>query len=93
MHAAASIGFNVFVTLAIVSRMLYFRKRAITSLGKQHARVYAGIAAMFIESGTLYTSLFIIHAIFIATESWMQNLFAQALRQVIVSKQVHTGYY
>lgn len=81
-----SLGFNVFSTLAIVGRMLYLRKRAIKSLGKEHARVYTGIASVFIESGALYSSVSLIYSISVATNNRIQTLVAQILFQVIVSK-------
>ena len=85
-----SIGFNVAVSLIIAGRMLFLRKRVIMSLGKEHARIYTGIAAMFIESGAIYSSLCLFFTISNVTGNWVRNLVVQVLNQAVVSNQVHT---
>ena len=79
-----SVGLNISMTLAIVSRLLYLRKRVATALGPSHATPYTSIASMFIESGALYSSLGLIYIVSRAVGSNVQNLVLQSLNQAAV---------
>ncbi|KAF5347241.1 hypothetical protein D9756_009935 [Leucocoprinus leucothites] len=50
-----SLGFNVLVTLLLVLRLLIFRRRIIKTIGSGHGSEYASLAAMIVESASLYS--------------------------------------
>ena len=72
------------MTLAIVSRLLYLRKRVAAALGPSHAIPYTSIASMFIESGALYSSLGLIYIVSYGVGSNVQNLVLQSVDQAAV---------
>jgi hypothetical protein len=80
-----SISLNLAMTVAIVARIIYLRKRVVASLGKQHAQMYTSLASMFIESGALYSLWGLIYVISKARNSQVQNIVLQILNQVVVS--------
>ena len=57
IHCGLSAGLNVLMTLTIVSRMIYLRQNVIDVLGAEHAKLYTSVAAMFVESGAIYSIL------------------------------------
>lgn len=73
------------MTLAIVARMAYMRKRVRDVLGSQHSRMYTSVAAMFIESGAVYSVVGLTFLVSYAMKSNVQNIFLQALQQAVVS--------
>lgn len=81
---ALSMALNITLTLLIVGRMLYLRRKVIKVLGVYHGRMYTSIAMMFFESGLLYTSIGIFYLVCRATESDVQFVIMQPLGQVVV---------
>ncbi|KAH7107311.1 hypothetical protein BKA62DRAFT_682985 [Auriculariales sp. MPI-PUGE-AT-0066] len=63
-YFATCLGFNVLVTVLIVSRLLYMRKQ-VSGLGKQHSRVFTSMVALIVDSALPYTliSVFVIFTI------------------------------
>jgi hypothetical protein len=59
-----SVSINILSTFAIVGRLLWKRRTIITLLGKEHSKVYIGVAAMLVESAVLYS---VFGVIFIGT--------------------------
>jgi len=48
---------NIILTLMIVARLMYARSKLVAVLGKQHAKLYTSIAAMVVESSSIYGSM------------------------------------
>ena len=49
-YFSLSIGLNALMTLLIVLRLLYLRRRLSSVLSSLHAKTYTSVAAFFIES-------------------------------------------
>ena len=72
------------MTLAIAGRMLLIRKRVISTIGEEHAKLYTSVASMFIESGAVYSIIGLIFIISYGRQSNVQNLVFPSLEQAIV---------
>jgi hypothetical protein len=83
-----SIGLNILMTLGIAGRMLYLRRSIVDVLGPQHAKLYTGIAAMFVESGAVYSIWGLIFIICYARNSNVQNIVLGILDQAVVRSYV-----
>jgi hypothetical protein len=73
------------MTLAIAGRMLLIRKRVVSTIGEEHAKLYTSVASMFIESGAVYSIVGLIFIISYGRQSNVQNLVFPSLEQAIVS--------
>ena len=73
------------MTLVIVGRIFYMRKRVATILGEEYAKSYTGLASMFIESGAIYTIVGLIFIIAYALDSDVQFLVLPCWEQAVVS--------
>ena len=73
------------MTLLIVLRLLYLRRRLSSVLSSLHAKTYTSVAAFFIESNAAYSIVGLIFIISYARNSNVQNLCLQTLDQVVVS--------
>lgn len=62
-HCGVTTAINAAMTLAIVGRMVYMRQRVTSAVGVAHARLYTSIAAMFVESGAIYSIIMLVCAI------------------------------
>jgi hypothetical protein len=80
-----SISLNTILTLAIVSRLFYVRRRVRGALGDHHSDTYTSIAAMLIESASLYSIWGLVFLVCYARNTPFQNLLLPALGQVQVS--------
>ncbi len=54
-YFSISLAINLFVTIAIVSRLLLFRRRIASVLGPSHGTQYTSVAALIIESAALFS--------------------------------------
>ena len=80
-----TVGFNVAMTLAIVARMLFLRRRVVhLSFGTENGKIYTSVAAMFIESASIYAIIGILLIIAYARKSNTQNLILPSLGQAVV---------
>lgn len=80
-----SVFLNILLTLLIVGRLLYIRRKMFTCVGLEHGRQYVSISAMLIESATLYSVCAVMFLICYALNSYVQNLIISSLMQVQVS--------
>ena len=78
------VGFNVAMALAIVARMLFLRRRVVQSFGTENGKIYTSVAAMFIESASIYAIIGILLIIAYARKSNTQNLILPSLGQAVV---------
>ena len=72
------------LTLMIVIRLLTFRWRVSSALGSQHSQTYTSIAALLVESATLYAVFNLLFIVPFAVNHPIQNVFIQLLSQVQV---------
>lgn len=49
-YFSLSMALNIFLTILLVSRLLYMRYKIISTLGAQYGKTYTGIATMVLES-------------------------------------------
>ena len=77
-----SASLNILVTLLIVLRLLYVRRRLSKALSSSHTRTYISIATMLVESAALYSTTALIFIITYARNSAVQNLVLPVLGQV-----------
>ena len=47
-------GLHAAMTVAVIIRLLYFRRSIVDVVGKEHTKVYVNIVVMFAESGAIY---------------------------------------
>jgi hypothetical protein len=81
-----SLGLNIIITVAIAGRLFYMRSKLRNALGDQPlASPYISVAAMIIESASLYTSTALIFIVLYARGSPVQNYVLPVLGQVQVS--------
>jgi hypothetical protein len=81
---ALSVALNISLTLAIVGRLYYLRKR-IAVLGPEHGKTYTTLASMFFESGALYSIMGIIYLGSLRSHSHAQDVLSTPLQQSVVS--------
>ncbi|KAL5526074.1 hypothetical protein ACEPAG_7412 [Sanghuangporus baumii] len=77
-----SISLNILVTLLIVGKLYFIRRRTRAVLSTHHSRTYTSIAAMLVESAALYSGTALIFLISYARNSMVQNLVLPVLGQV-----------
>ena len=81
-----SIALNVIVTLLIVGRLVYWRRK-ISFI--QSSNLYTSIITMLVESAALYTIFALIFVISYALNSMVQNVLLPVLGHIQVSKAIH----
>lgn len=77
-----SLSLNVIVTFLIVGRLLIHRRQIAQALGPSHASSYTNIAAILIESASLYTLFAIMFLVPFGLSSSLANVFLQTVSQV-----------
>lgn len=77
-----SLSLNVIVTFLIVGRLLIHRRQIAQALGPSHASSYTNIAAILIESASLYTVFAIMFLVPFGLSSSLANVFLQTVSQV-----------
>jgi hypothetical protein len=63
VHCSFAAGMSITLTIAVVVRMLCYRRWVIKTLGREHAGVYTSAVAVFVESNALFSILTIACAI------------------------------
>lgn len=81
---ALSLGINVLITILIITRLLYYRRRLIALLGASHGSPYTGIIALLVESEILYTTSLLLYIVFFKLNTVPILFFLQVLPPVSV---------
>ena len=81
-YSGVSLALNILLTIAIVLRLLFYRRQIERALGKEHAANYAGIAAMVVESAALYSAFSLFFLIPFGLNSPIANISLQVLDQI-----------
>ncbi|TFK40274.1 hypothetical protein BDQ12DRAFT_734277 [Crucibulum laeve] len=79
-----SLILNIISTIAIVTRLLYYRRRTSKALGTAYGAQYTSIAAMVVESAALYSISSILFLVPFILNHPIQNTFLQMLSPVQV---------
>ncbi|KAH7908984.1 hypothetical protein BJ138DRAFT_1090304 [Hygrophoropsis aurantiaca] len=78
-YFSLSLAINIIVTIMIVIRLLLFRRHIIRVLGPGHITDHTSIAAMIVESASLYSIFSLLFLIPFAANNPVSNVFLQAL--------------
>jgi len=81
-YFSISLAINIFVTIAIVSRLLLFRRRIASVLGPSHGSQYTSVAAMIIESAALFSVFSILFLVPFGLNNPIASIFLQTMGQV-----------
>ncbi|KAH7924810.1 hypothetical protein BV22DRAFT_1129493 [Leucogyrophana mollusca] len=81
-YFALALAVNIVVTIMIVLRLLFHRHRITKALGPGHGSHYTSIAAMIVESASLYSVFSLLFLIPFAVGSPVSNTFIQILGEV-----------
>jgi len=81
-YFSISLAINLFVTIAIVSRLLLFRRRIASVLGPSHGTQYTSVAAMIIESAALFSVFSVLFLVPFGLKSSMASIFLESMGQV-----------
>ncbi|KIJ64851.1 hypothetical protein HYDPIDRAFT_132008 [Hydnomerulius pinastri MD-312] len=74
-----SLAINIIVTILIVLRLLFHRRRLIKVLGPGHASESTTVAAMIVESASVYSTFSLLFLIPFAMKSPVSNTFLQVI--------------
>ena len=85
-----SLSLNISMTVAICSRLLFYRRRITRVLGPNHGTQYTSVAAMIVESSFLYSAFSLLFLIPFALNNPIQNAFIQLMGEIQVSISVST---
>ncbi|EMD34961.1 hypothetical protein CERSUDRAFT_116481 [Gelatoporia subvermispora B] len=77
-----SMSLNILLTILLVTRLLYMRRRIIATLGRQYGQMYTGIAAMIVESALPYALVSFIFVVLYGLNNTAANLFIPLVSQV-----------
>ncbi len=81
-YISISLGLNILITIAIVLRLLLFRRRIASVLGTTHGAQYTSVAAMIVESASLYSIFSILLLVPFALGSPVASVFLQVIGQI-----------
>lgn len=84
-YSGLSLLLNLTVTAIIAGRLLLHRRRMIRHFGQGYGSYYASVAAVLIESASLYTVYLILVIIFFTIGTPTSNVLQQAVAQVEVN--------
>ncbi|KZT23141.1 hypothetical protein NEOLEDRAFT_1157435 [Neolentinus lepideus HHB14362 ss-1] len=96
-YLSISVSLNVVYTLLVVVRLLVMRSQVRSVLSDEHSKTYTSIAAMIIESASMYTVLGILFIASFAKGSNLSNLIflsishVQGIAQLLIIRRVATG--
>ncbi|KAI0684496.1 hypothetical protein BC835DRAFT_1293101 [Cytidiella melzeri] len=79
---ALSLSLNIILTIAIVLRLLAFRRHAVSALGISHGSQYTGIAAMVVESAAIFSVFSLLFLVPFALNHPLNEVFFQPLSGV-----------
>ncbi|TFK49606.1 hypothetical protein OE88DRAFT_1736610 [Heliocybe sulcata] len=80
-YLSISLALNIILTVAITARLLVYRHRIRSVMGPGHGKKYVGIAAMLVESASLYTVFSLLVLVPFALNNPLSDVFLQALIQ------------
>ncbi|KAF9467896.1 hypothetical protein BDZ94DRAFT_1287535 [Collybia nuda] len=92
-----SLALNIVSTIAIVSRLLYYRHRTASTLGTAHGTQYTTIASMLVESAAVYSISSLLFLVPFIVEHPIQNVFlgllspAQVIAPLMIIYRVAQG--
>ncbi|KAG6810538.1 hypothetical protein H0H92_011425 [Tricholoma furcatifolium] len=78
-YFCTSLALNIISTLVIVARLLYFRHRVSSYLGTGHGSQYTSIAAMLVESASIYSISSLLFLVPFIVGHPIQNVFLALL--------------
>ncbi|KIJ62105.1 hypothetical protein HYDPIDRAFT_95146 [Hydnomerulius pinastri MD-312] len=81
-YSGTSLILNVTATAIIAGRLLMHRRRVTKLFGPGHGSHYSSIAAMIIESASLYSGFLLLVIVPFAINSSVSNIFQQLIAQV-----------
>lgn len=81
-YFSISLGLNILITTAIVGRLLLIRHRITSVLGSKHGSQYTTIAAMLVESASMYSAFSIFFIVPFALNSSISVIPLQTIGQV-----------
>ena len=84
MFWSFSLAVNVFATLAIVGRILLYRYRFISVMGKEYASNHTGVIALVVESELLYSIFLIMFIVPYGLQNLLTAVFIPSLSLVQV---------
>ncbi|KAG8215369.1 hypothetical protein J3R82DRAFT_8966 [Butyriboletus roseoflavus] len=84
-YSISSLALNLTATGFIAGRLLVYRHRVVSQLGREHGKLYVGIAAVVVESAAIYTGFLLIVIVAYALASPATNLLQQVVWHVQVS--------
>ncbi|KAI0781613.1 hypothetical protein BC629DRAFT_1678765 [Irpex lacteus] len=79
-----SLSLNIIITIAIVLRLLLFRRQIVLLLGRDHGTQYTSIAAMIVESAAIFSTFSLLFLVPFALNHPLNEVFFQALNGVQV---------
>ncbi|EMD39212.1 hypothetical protein CERSUDRAFT_152269 [Gelatoporia subvermispora B] len=77
-----SMSLNIILTLLLVARLLWMRRRISQVLGPQYSSTYTSVAAMIIESALPYALVSFVFVVLYGLQNTAENLFIPVLTQV-----------
>lgn len=80
-----SLSLNILLTIAIVLRLLLFRRHIVSVLGQGHGRQYTSVAAMIVESASIFSVFSLLFLVPFALNNPLNGLFFSPLGGVQVS--------
>lgn len=80
-----SLSLNIILTIAITSRLLFYRQNIVSVMGTSHGSQYASIAAMIVESAAIFSTFSLLFLVPFAMNNPLNEVFFQALSGVQVS--------
>lgn len=84
-YGISSLMLNLTATGFIAGRLLVYRHRIVSLLGREYGRDYVSAVAVVVESAVVYTSLLTVVIVAYAIGSPATNLLQQVIEQVQVS--------
>lgn len=87
-YTISSLALNLTATGCIAGRLLLYRYRIVSQLGRRHGQHYVSIVGVVVESAAMYTSFLLIVIIVYVLGSPGANILQQVIEQVQVSKRV-----
>ncbi|EPQ52515.1 hypothetical protein GLOTRDRAFT_140238 [Gloeophyllum trabeum ATCC 11539] len=96
-YLSISVSLNIIYTILVVGRLIAMRNQIKHVLGEEHSRTYTSIAAMIVESASMYTVLGILFIAAFAKGSDLSNLIflsishVQGIAQLLIIRRVATG--
>ncbi|KAI0259602.1 hypothetical protein BC834DRAFT_962042 [Gloeopeniophorella convolvens] len=77
-----SLALNILVSIAIVIRLLVYRRRISSAMGRHHGSQYTSIAAMVIESASIYSAFSIFFLVPFGMNSPVSEIVLQSLSEI-----------